>query len=269
MQETATMTEQPSGAAPAPQGHNAPPIAPAKEPSWDTVFETPLEECGEPLVPLSLAPERILVRPAYYAAAIPGALPECFARESVQKRLLKAQSLLPDNLRLVILDTWRGVEVQTALFTQCLAALKRSYPDLPEDDVKAMALRFVALPSLDKARPAPHVTGGAVDLALATTDGSPLWFGASFDYPGPVSYTRHFEERIEQGDPLDPRETEACNNRRLLHDVMLRAGFVNYHDEWWHYEYGTQRWAYLTGAPKAFYSVAKPNLNPFESLAKD
>lgn len=270
MQETAVMTDENSGAIPAPipAAQGAPPIAVVEAPSWDTVFTTPVVDDGEPLTPLSLAPERILVRPAYYSAAIPGALPECFARESVRKRLLAAQDLLPDNLRLVILDTWRSVETQTSLFTQCRAALRRSYPDVDDAELERMTSRFVALPSLDEARPSPHVTGGAVDLALATTDGSMLWFGAAFDYPGPVSYTRHFEERLEQGEALDPRETEALHNRRLLHDVMLEAGFVNYHAEWWHYEYGTQRWAYLKGKPQARYSVAKPDLNPFETLAK-
>ncbi|BBD09777.1 M15 family metallopeptidase [Desulfovibrio ferrophilus] len=247
---------------------DAPPIKAVEKPSWDTVFTTSVADCGEALVPLSLAPERYLVRPAYHAAGIPGALSECYARDGVRKRLLIAQDLLPSNLRLIILDTWRSVEVQTSLFTQCKASLKRVHSGLDDEALENMTSRFVALPSLDERRPSPHVTGGAVDLALATTDGSPLWFGASFDYPGPVSYTRHFEELLEQGETLDVRENEALHNRRLLHHVMLQAGFVNYHGEWWHYEYGTQRWAYIKGLDEAKYSVSKPNLNPFESFAQ-
>ncbi|MBU1003949.1 MAG: M15 family metallopeptidase [Proteobacteria bacterium] len=252
----------------APGAQDAPPIAAGEKPSWDTVFTVPVQDCGEPLMPLSLAPERYLVRPAYHAAGIPGALPECYAREGLRRRLLVAQDLLPVNLRLVILDAWRSVKVQTSLFTQCRSALKHAHPESDDLELERMTSRFVALPSLDEQRPSPHVTGGAVDLALASTEGSPLWFGAAFDYPGEVSATRHFEERLERGESLEARETEALDNRRLLHHVMLEAGFVNYHAEWWHYEYGTQRWAYVKGLDQAKYSVTQPNLNPFEALAR-
>ncbi|WP_461211523.1 M15 family metallopeptidase [Desulfocurvus sp. DL9XJH121] len=246
----------------------APAIAPAPSPSWDEVFAVPVAEGGDRLVPLSLAPERFLVRPAYFAAAIPGALPECHAREGVRRRLLAAQGLLPGHLRLVILDTWRSMRVQTALFEQCRAAFARSRPGAGVGELEDMASRFVAPPSTDPARPSPHLTGGAVDLALATVDGESLWFGAAFDHPGPVSWTRHFEERLERGEALDGREAEALANRRLLHHVMIEAGFVNYHAEWWHFEYGTQRWALLAGRDHAVYGLTQPELNPFESYAR-
>lgn len=247
---------------------DAPPIAPAQAPSWARVHQVPIRECGQPLVPLSLAPERILVRPAYYAAGIPGALPECHAREEVQKRLWAAQALLPPFLRLVILDAWRGVQVQTELYARCRAALARAHPGADAATLDELTGRFVALPSVEPGRPSPHVTGGAVDLALATVAGAPLWFGAAFDFPGPVSATRHFEELLEAGQPLDDQDREALANRRLLHHVMTRAGFVNYHAEWWHFEYGTQRWALLEGRNEAVFGVAAPDLNPFATLAQ-
>jgi D-alanyl-D-alanine dipeptidase len=247
---------------------DAPAIAPAPAPEWARVHQAPVRECGQPLVPLSLAPERILVRPAYHVAGIPGALPECHAREEVQKRLWAAQALLPPFLRLVILDAWRGVRVQTALYDQCRAALARAHPGADAAALDEMTGRFVALPSVEPGRPSPHVTGGAVDLTLATVAGAPLWFGAAFDFPGPVSFTRHFEERLDAGETLDDRGRTALENRRLLHHVMTQAGFVNYHAEWWHFEYGTQRWALLTGQAEARYGVAAPDLNPFATLAE-
>lgn len=268
MDKTTPAAGDPQPRIPSADSRCAPPVAPAGEPSWEEVFSVPVRECGEALIPLSLAPERFLVRPAYHAAGIPGALPECHAREGLRRRLLAAQDMLPGDLRLVVLDAWRSREVQAALFDQCLEAFGRAHPGAGAAELEAMASRFVALPSVDRDRPAPHVTGGALDLTLATVEGSPLWFGASFDHPGPVSWTRHFEERLERGEALDAREAEALDNRRLLNDVMLQAGFVNYHAEWWHYEYGTQRWALLTGRDHAVYGVARPVLNPFEAFAR-
>ena len=36
-------------------------------------------------------------------------------------------------------------------------------------------------------------------------------------------------------------------NKALLNDIMIRAGWVRYEAEWWHFEYGTKRWAGTKG----------------------
>jgi len=33
---------------------------------------------------------------------------------------------------------------------------------------------------------------------------------------------------------------------------MRKAGFVVYDGEWWHFEFGTRRWAALTGSAPLF-----------------
>ncbi len=243
-----------------------PPIPRTATPSWEDTFTIPVREGGEHLVPLSLTEPTMLVRPAYYHAGVERALPECYARDTVRLMLLKANALLPKGLRLIILDTWRSKETQTALFATCAASLAKAHPDADTERVNAMTAEFVAPPSLDPASPSPHATGGAVDLTIATTDGRALIFGAPFDYPGPVSNTRHYEERLERGEQLTDNDREALENRRLLYDVMTRAGFVNYHGEWWHFEYGTQRWAYLSGQPNACYGPRIITLNSFAAF---
>jgi D-alanyl-D-alanine dipeptidase len=37
---------------------------------------------------------------------------------------------------------------------------------------------------------------------------------------------------------------------------MVEEGFAGHPDEWWHFSWGDQMWAALTGAPHAFYSAA-------------
>jgi D-alanyl-D-alanine dipeptidase len=39
---------------------------------------------------------------------------------------------------------------------------------------------------------------------------------------------------------------------------MIEAGFASHPDEWWHYSYGDQMWAALTGAEAAHYGLATP-----------
>ncbi len=231
--------------------------------TWEKVLATPIIDNNEALVPLSLAPEKILVRSAYFAAGIHGALPECYARESVQQRLLIAASLLPDGIRPVILDGWRNTVLQQTFFEQCCNYYRHHTPDATEETIHQMASTFVAVPSNRDDAPSPHLTGGAIDLSLADHNGRLLFFGSPFDYAGEISTTRYFECAIEQGKQLDEQEKTALYNRRLLYEVMTEAGFVNYDQEWWHFEYGSQRWAFLKRKDHAIYGPATLELQSF------
>ncbi|WP_370276972.1 M15 family metallopeptidase [Pontibacterium sp.] len=55
----------------------------------------------------------------------------------------------------------------------------------------------------------------------------------------------------------DGLSASAHYHRQLLQDVMGRAGFVNYAEEWWHFSYGDQLWAYVTGNPVAIYGAVE------------
>lgn len=239
-----------------------------KEISWDTIYSMPIIDCGEEVVPLSLTPENMLVRSAYFEAGIAGALPECYARIGVLHRLKKAIKLLPKHMRFVVLDAWRSQQVQKTLFQRCKAVLAKVNPDLDKEKLHIMTQQYVAIPSANLSAPSPHSTAGAIDLMIATRDGSALFFGSPFDYPSEISYTRYFERQIEYGNILDKEEKEATKNRRLLYDIMTEVGFVNYSCEWWHYEYGTQRWANEKNKTHAIYGSTSVRLNSFEALQK-
>jgi D-alanyl-D-alanine dipeptidase len=42
----------------------------------------------------------------------------------------------------------------------------------------------------------------------------------------------------------------------LLHWLMVEEGFAGHPDEWWHFSWGDQMWAAITGAPAAHYGLA-------------
>lgn len=246
----------------------APPISPPSELSWDSVYAVPCKESYEEIVPLSLAPEHLLCRSIYFERQIPGALPECYAREGVLERLLHASSLLPHHLRIVVVDGWRSTQVQSYLFRECVNAISTMHPEQAPETISQMAQQYVAMPMTDHTKPAPHATGGAVDVFIADRAGKKFSFGSAFDFPGDISGTTFFEEKTARNEPLSKQDEEALYNRRLLYFVMTQAGFVNFHCEWWHYEYGTQRWALETGAEQALYSPVNFSLDPYASIIK-
>ncbi|MCG8532376.1 MAG: M15 family metallopeptidase [Desulfovibrionales bacterium] len=240
-------------------------IPPMKVPSWDDVYSIQINEEGEDIVSLSELGDLISIQPTYWLAGIEGSFPGCYVRASVLQKLEEASRLLPDGLRLMVLDGWRSQTTQRSLFNDCYSVLRKQHPELEQSVVTQRAKQFVALPSENATRPSPHSTGGAVDLMIVDNNDQQLFFGAPFDFPGDISTTRYYEELLEKGEMLDAQNEQAMYNRRLLYDVMIAAGFVNYHNEWWHFEYKTQRWAYMLSKPEAYYGQKDCKQQPLDS----
>lgn len=219
------------------------PIPELKALDWAEVAAQDLEDCGEELVPASLIPEKVLVRPQYFIQGLKSAAPECYVRRGVLSRLIDAASRLPRGYKLVLLDAWRPVELQQELFDMFVDELRVDFPGKTDRQIKMLALNFVALPSSDSQNPSPHSTGGAVDLSIADADGVLLNMGTEFDDTSDRSFTRYFEERLQNGSKPGETELEALRNRRLLFHVMIEAGFTNFPNEWWHFDYGDKVWA--------------------------
>jgi zinc D-Ala-D-Ala dipeptidase len=195
--------------------------------------------------------------PPYWRAAA-GATELLLVRHGVGERLARANArLAADGLTLFLFDAWRPRAVQAFFHEVWLPAeLRRRRPELSGAALQAEVARYWAAPTDDPASPAPHATGGAVDLTVTWADGEPLFMGSLFDDASPLAHT----DRFESGTAPTPSfsEEEARANRRLLYWVMTEAGFANHPDEWWHYSYGDQMWAKLTGAPAALYGLAEP-----------
>jgi len=236
------------------------PISQLENQDWTVIRSTTIEECGEPLVPMDTMPEVIINHPEYYIQGFKGSLPVCYARLSVFAKILEAAESLPKGYKFVVLDAWRPIEVQQSLFDAFKIIVRERHPEIEaEDEITEMATQFVALPSLDDKKPSPHDTGGAVDLTIADENGIWLDMGTCFDEMTDRTITRYYEEKFESGDPLSEREIEIAKNRRLLYHIMIKAGFTNYTDEWWHYDFGDQLWAYHNaGEVKAIYGRVTP-----------
>jgi D-alanyl-D-alanine dipeptidase len=167
----------------------------------------------------------------------PGA---CFVRESVAKRLAKAQSYLPKGLHLKIESSYRPLSVQIKIQKQFLREVKRRNPKISDEQANLEVDKWVANPK--KVIP-PHSTGGAIDLTIVSDKGEELDMGSSDDSMTPKSWTNARISKL------------ARKNRNILIYVMSRAGFANYKREWWHWSYGEWGWAYANNRKSAIYGI--------------
>jgi D-alanyl-D-alanine dipeptidase len=209
--------------------------------------EVTIEPLAEALVPVDTLGPRIFDRAEYHAWGLPGSLPRSWVREGVAARLVAVADGLPPDHSLVVWDAYRPLEVQAGLFRSYLSELVAVHPEMPADALEEAAARYVTPPTHSVLAPPPHLTGGAVDLTLGFADGSLRDLGTSFDAFVPEAQTRAFEERREHARDL----------RRRLFWSMHAAGFTNYSEEWWHFDFGDQFWGLITGQP-AIYGPAAP-----------
>ena len=180
-------------------------------------------------------------------------------REGVISLLIDAENYLKtirNEFSLVIYDSWRPLEVQKFMFNlalenqfkkegiSCKANDISSYPHI----IKKVE-KFWANPFLDKSDPPPHSTGGAVDISLINKSGKLVNMGSKIDemneraLPGFYS-NKNNKDHITLND-----------NRELLQKIMLKFGFAQHPNEWWHFSYGDQLWAWQYNKEYAIYGM--------------
>ncbi|MEG0471433.1 MAG: M15 family metallopeptidase [Solibacillus sp.] len=207
-----------------------------------------IKEAWEPLVELKPISNRLFVRSSYYEQQMPNSLQSIYLREGAVNRLFQALADLPETYSFIVYDGYRPLQVQQFLFDQVQQEIAATNPDWSEHEVQKETLKYVAYPSIEEGYPAPHLTGGAIDLTLGDSHGTPLDLGTAFDETTAKSATAYFETHAEEN-------PEALKNRRLLFNCMSCAGFENYSEEWWHYDFGNVTWAKKAHEPTAFYGA--------------
>ncbi len=216
-----------------------------------------IAECGEPLIPIPVDILAVVYpHPYQQLGADYGARSPYMMRQSVVEKLIVAQTQLQQKLgwRLQIFDAYRPVEVQQFMvnhaYQELIQAQGLTEIELTGERQQAIlqqVYEFWAPPSLDPATPPPHSTGAAVDLSIIDSMGEPVNMGSPIDEVSPRSYPDYFatsDDCIEQQYHL---------HRQLLNEVMESAGFVRHPNEWWHFCFGDQMWAWLTGNSTAIY----------------
>ena len=162
-------------------------------------------------------------------------------RQSVAQMVCRAAHALPDGLRLQIVEGYRPIAVQRAMFAHALQEARKRLPDANDQTIALQAGRYSAPP--DAATPPPHLTGGAVDLEIIDQNGERLDFTSPFD----------ILDSAQAAFDAPGLSDEARRNRDLLRSVLEPTGLTSYADEWWHWSYGDNGWALRVGAANAIY----------------
>ncbi|MEO1125459.1 MAG: M15 family metallopeptidase [Cyanobacteria bacterium J06635_15] len=209
----------------------------------------PIKECREPLVPIPLEKFTVVTPHPYQRLGAPyGDRSPYFVRQSVLQNLQQAQALLQashPSWHLHLFDAYRPIGVQQFMvdytFNQ-IAADQGLSPtalnDSQRQHIQTRVDQFWASPSHNPATPPPHSTGAAIDITLSDAHGTAVNMGSPIDEPSPRSFPSHF------ADNCDPVEQAAHQNRQRLYRVMVKAGFCRHPNEWWHFSYGDQLWAW-------------------------
>ncbi len=211
---------------PPPDGIPVPAVPPVPLPEAPGEMPVAPPPGGEDLV--EVTGDKLEVIRAYWDDERFGSIDRTLVRPAVLERLRHAAAALPAGYSITVLDAWRSSELQNWLYNQTMAGT-------------GVAAGFVSPPADP---PAPHSTGGAVDVTLAW-NGTALALGTGFDEFTAEAAPGAFEEI-----PGAIRDL-----RRMLRSVMTAAGFCGHHLEWWHFEWGTRRWAAVTGNEVEFGAI--------------
>ncbi len=239
---------------------------------WSSV---PIDEKGELLRPISSSIKRITPHPYIAMGAPYGQVDDPFwLREGVVSRLDIAQKNLVEkfsNYRLAIFDAWRPISVQNFMFKHAIAAECRLQGleeyDFDDSSEKMKGItqkiqKFWAPPSDNPVTPPPHSTGGAIDLTLVDLDDKLINMGGEIDEISVISEPDFYKKKAQ----LNPDSDYAFwhERRKILSSVMVGAGFVQHPNEWWHFSFGDQLWAWFKGENNAIYGKSMPpDINSF------
>ena len=210
----------------------------------------PIEECGESL--LQIEPSEFILEPKYFEQGLIETS-DMYLREGALKALRKAQTLLPKGHHFKLWDCYRPMALQEALFVQVKEEVAGKHPNWNEEQVFAEARKFIAIPDRSDEVP-PHCSGGTVDLTVVNESGEELNFGTEFDEFTEECHAFYYEDIIGP----DPAEQAITRNRETLVSAMTEVGFIQYEEEWWHFDYGNQLWAMNAKKPHAIYGAGEP-----------
>lgn len=201
-----------------------------------------IKENHDPLVDLAGYP--FVLSPVYYQQGLSDNA-SILLRRAVADKLLHLQKERLEGLSFKIWDGYRPKDVQQNLFDRAYADLKTANPDWDDEKLYGETSIFVA-PADKTDRVPPHATGGAVDLTLVDESGEELDMGTGFDHFGP-------EAAFES----ESISMTARENRTFLRTALESQDFAPYMHEWWHFDFGNQRWAACSNHNTAFYGDAK------------
>jgi D-alanyl-D-alanine dipeptidase len=172
-------------------------------------------------------------------------------RKTVYEKLLKAQTMLPDGLKLQLYEGYRSLSLQQKIFEERYASLQKENPEWTSQKLFIESTKFVSpVTHMDGSKNIPpHSTGAAVDVYLVDQQGQVVDMGIHLDD------TYHDLKGIYCKTDSKVISAQAKKYRKIMGDALQAVGFVNYPTEYWHWSYGDRYWAYQTHQQYAIYNM--------------
>lgn len=140
-------------------------------------------------------------------------------KEGARALAIASEDLRKQGYRLLIWDSYRPQKAVDN-FVEWInnpndEGDKSFYPELKKSDL--LAGQYIMAKS-------GHTRGSTVDLTLIKKDGSFVDMGGTFDLFSEISHPDYKKLTKKQK-----------QNRKILHDAMIKAGFKGIDSEWWHF----------------------------------
>ena len=178
-------------------------------------------------------------------------------REGVVARLIKANEYLKSKnsgYKIIVYDCYRPIEVQKYMFLlafkkECMKEginfSKNSIELFPK--ILKKVEKFWAYPNYDMNSPPPHSTGAAIDISITDKSGNLVNMGSEIDEMDNTSIPDFYKDsQTKEG-------LDFHNKRMILNEGMTKFGFSQHPNEWWHFSYGDQLWAWKNKLSNAIY----------------
>jgi D-alanyl-D-alanine dipeptidase len=161
-------------------------------------------------------------------------------RKRVYDMLVVAKTKLPQGIYFKCFESYRPIKTQIKYWEETLELVKGQFPTISKEELYERADVLCANPYENGSG---HQTGGAIDLGLCDGDGNELDMGT--EWRNCTDLVRTYRRGMTQ---------KQYENRGILLDAMLYAGFSNYFEEWWHFCYGDLDWAVMNRIPKTLFA---------------
>ena len=206
---------------------------------------------------------------------LPGVPDSPLVRLDVAKRLVLADAYLrsapdvrdalggPAHIR--IDDALRPYQVQQFAYDVAWPMIiRKQNPDITDEELAEELPKYIAKPNANLT-PTPHLTGGAVDVALVNLEtGEPYDRGHEDGGIKGTAYPDFYENYQSESlsdietAPEEPISAEVLLGRRILYYAMTDiAGLYVNPQEIWHYGKGDPLSEYVSGTNHPYYGIAE------------
>lgn len=164
--------------------------------------------------------------------------PRCRARREVADALAEAREYLHKwncfkGYNILVWNAYRDYFTHKKLVESFRRRIRETHTVSSDEFIEVEIQKYASATSRLYLRPGSHRQGTAVDLTLVDEKGSEFDMGTDHDELTEKAAPFYYRDLF----PRFNREREIHDNRMLLREAMVAAGFKPHPRKWWHFDY--------------------------------